>query len=658
MQTEIFQGVIEPFPSITVDYFAGIRQRTEAFFISHCHTDHIKGVDSNEFRQLLNDKPTAKIYCTLVTAQLLVKRNKDLAHLAPHFVYVTEGEWMTVMLDSSTLNVLTIPAHHCLGSVMFLFEDSISSALYTGDFRYTEARHREEMRGFLSSSSRPSLDHLYLDTTFYTPREPLFHSLPSRAQSEAAVIQLVKEWRSSHPAGKVHIDVTVGWENIFIAVAESFDCDVVVTDEHYEEYKDINDVIFHLVKESVSKSCDWLHVNKTNKECTLCVGKVMKIRPSVQWMKHNARVDEASITYNKTGDEWYVTHSMHSSYKEIQQFIQLVGADKVHAIAVPDGMTNEEMKAEMRKCWKSTGVSTGVSTVNNGASVSAIRQPDKKPSVARAETDSDGGEVSTESDDVPMGDYPSPLKDPPPQDKESPITMSPPSLVDLASSLEGLDVSPQKKRPRVKRCTKKRNNRQTFDSIDSGNSSQEDEVLVKRKRRQIRVDISSENDVGSVIDALGKPSTLGSSRDVESFDSRFEDMLYADILKAEQFTKDRATPPSSLDVSLELSTDPPPMREAVVEGVEENNTEQQDLLYDSCEDMFFNMEHVKTPEPGTIRPHNMQVNDSQLDWMFDSPPGNSNWVPSTTSASLANTSTAEARPTREDVYKIFNDSDS
>ena len=40
MPTEIFQGIIQPFPSITVDYFAGLRQSTEAFFLSHCHTDH------------------------------------------------------------------------------------------------------------------------------------------------------------------------------------------------------------------------------------------------------------------------------------------------------------------------------------------------------------------------------------------------------------------------------------------------------------------------------------------------------------------------------------------------------------------------------------------------------------------------------------------
>ena len=42
------------------------------------------------------------------------------------------------------------------------------------------------------------------------------------------------------------------------------------------------------------------------------------------------------------------------------------------------------------------------------------------------------------------------------------------------------------------------------------------------KRRQIKIDIhATEDDVGSFIDALGKPEALqGSSRDVESFDSR------------------------------------------------------------------------------------------------------------------------------------------
>lgn len=664
MPTEIFQGIIQPFPSITVDYFAGLRHCVEAFFLSHCHTDHIKGVHSDEFKQLLNERPGAKIYCTLVTAQLLLKRNKDLDHLTPHFVHVTEGEWMTVLLGNSSLNVRTIPAHHCLGSVMFLFEDSTSSALYTGDFRYNETSHREEMKAHLSSSSRASVNHLYLDTTFYTPREPLFHSFPSRRESELAVIDLVKQWRSSNPAGKVHIDVTVGWENIFKAVSEFFDCDVVITEEHCEEYEDIKDVIFYLVKESLSKASDWLHVNKTNKACTLCEGpdRVMKIRPSVQWLKHNKRPDESSLVYNKSGDEWYVTHSMHSSYNELQQFIQLVDAEKVHAIALPHGVKDEEMRWEMRRCWKSTTVNkttdlnnkttdlnNKTTDLNNKVKSAASNNRAAAPKV---ESESEGGMVSSESDDIPMGDYPTPLKDRSVQEKafESPIT--PPSLMELASSLEGLDVSPQK-RHRVKRCTKKRTNRQIFDR-DSGNSSQEEDTK-KRKRRQIKIDInSSENDVGSFIDALGKPEALqGSSRDVESFDSRFEDMLYADILKAEQFTKEGATPPSSLEVSLELATEQPQIK---VEHAADN-TEQMDLLYDSCDDMF-NMEHVKTPEV------KLQVNDAQLDWMFDSPPGNSppassSWAPTTTTTSTTSANIEAARlQSLEEVYRIFNDSDS
>lgn len=642
MPTEIFQGIIQPFPSITVDYFAGLRQSTEAFFLSHCHTDHIKGVHSDEFKQLLNERPGAKIYCTLVTAQLLLKRNKDLVHLINHFVYVTEGEWMTVLLSDSSLNVRTIPAHHCLGSVMFLFEDSASSALYTGDFRYNDTTHREDMQAHLSSSSRARVNHLYLDTTFYTPREPLFHSFPSRRESERAVIDLVKQWRASNPAGKVHIDVTVGWENIFKAVAEFFDCDVVATEDHYGEYEDIKEVVFYLVKESASKASNWLHVNKTNKDCVLCKGpdRVMKIRPSVQWLKHNKRVDASSIVYNKSGDEWYVTHSMHSSYSELQQFVQLVGAEKVHAIAVPHGVKDEEMRGEMRRCWRTDiNNSEAVTTSNNNAAAAT----------PKVDSESEGGMVSSESDDVPMGDYPTPLKDKSAQEKafESPITISPPSLMDLASSLEGLDVSPQK-RPRVKRCTKKRTNRQIFDR-DSGNSSQEEDNKVKR--RQIKIDIhATEDDVGSFIDALGKPEALqGSSRDVESFDSRFEDMLYADILKAEQFTKEGATPPSSLEVSLELTTELPQVRV-------EHAAEQVDLLYDSCDDMF-NMEQVKAPE-------RVKVNDAQLDWMFDSPPGYSppastSWAHTTTTTSTTNASIEAARlQSLDEVYRIFHDSDS
>lgn len=46
-------------------------------------------------------------------------------------------EATTVLIDGNEkkLSVTTVPAGHCPGSVMFLFEQNDKKILYTGDFR-------------------------------------------------------------------------------------------------------------------------------------------------------------------------------------------------------------------------------------------------------------------------------------------------------------------------------------------------------------------------------------------------------------------------------------------------------------------------------------------------------------------------------------------
>ncbi|XP_064417980.1 protein artemis-like [Latimeria chalumnae] len=72
--------------------------------------------------------------------------------------------------------VTLLPAGHCPGSVMFLFEGSNGTVLYTGDFRL--AKGEAARMELLHSGDRvKDIQSVYLDTTFCDPK---FYQIPSR----------------------------------------------------------------------------------------------------------------------------------------------------------------------------------------------------------------------------------------------------------------------------------------------------------------------------------------------------------------------------------------------------------------------------------------------------------------------------------------------
>lgn len=82
------------------------------YFLTHCHTDHTKNLDSKWTR--------SRIYCSRLTKNLLV----DLKNVDKDIIVDLELNTTHVMnidLDE-TFNVTLIDANHCPGAVMFLFE--------------------------------------------------------------------------------------------------------------------------------------------------------------------------------------------------------------------------------------------------------------------------------------------------------------------------------------------------------------------------------------------------------------------------------------------------------------------------------------------------------------------------------------------------------
>lgn len=342
MVADVFQGKIDGFPEISVDYFLDSRLPCSSFFLSHCHTDHIKGIDSQDFKARVQ-KHNLKIYCTEITANLVLRRSK-LDYLKSSFVYLVPNESFIIDISqNNTINVTLLDANHCPGSVMFIFSKENVTALYTGDFRVTNDYDIQSKLNGLHVNS------LYVDTTFFSPKVQAFREFPSREESQDAVIRFLTREKEKNDTVEVHIDITPGWENIFISVSNHFDCDIEAPVAFHDQYRDIESIVFYL-----SHQKSWVHVNQTNSVCGLCNDQTLKLRPSIQWKLHNNMMNSNAMIVARAGTEnaWYVTHSMHCSYSECCKFIELVAADKVFPIATPTKMSNVEILGLLKKYWK------------------------------------------------------------------------------------------------------------------------------------------------------------------------------------------------------------------------------------------------------------------------------------------------------------------
>ncbi|EAQ89357.1 hypothetical protein CHGG_05976 [Chaetomium globosum CBS 148.51] len=119
---------IMPGFSICVDAFRyGAVEGCQAYFLSHFHSDHYIGLTANWTH--------GPIYCSKVTGSLVKSQLKTAAK----YVVELEFEKTVPVPDTNGVMVTMIPANHCPGSSLFLFEKTTGGrtqrVLHCGDFR-------------------------------------------------------------------------------------------------------------------------------------------------------------------------------------------------------------------------------------------------------------------------------------------------------------------------------------------------------------------------------------------------------------------------------------------------------------------------------------------------------------------------------------------
>lgn len=164
---------------ICVDAFRyGAVQGCNAYFLSHFHSDHYIGLTASWCH--------GPIYCSKVTGNLVKQQLK----VDSKWVVILEFEGIVEVPNTHGVNVTMIPANHCPGSSLFLFEKVVGKGpkpkvqriLHCGDFRACPAHveHPQLMPDIVDSitgkTRQQKIDVCYLDTTYLNPR----YSFPSQ----------------------------------------------------------------------------------------------------------------------------------------------------------------------------------------------------------------------------------------------------------------------------------------------------------------------------------------------------------------------------------------------------------------------------------------------------------------------------------------------
>ncbi|XP_010499219.1 PREDICTED: 5' exonuclease Apollo-like [Camelina sativa] len=325
------------------------RNGSQAYFLTHMHSDHTRG--------LSGDWSQAPLYCSRTTASLFPSRfpGFDLSLLR----VVPLSSWTSLSLRSPSsgstvrLHFMAIDAHHCPGSVMFLFRGDFGCFLYTGDFRWDADAADEARNTLVDAINESPVDILYLDNTYCNP----IYSFPSRQVAANLVADII----AAHPSHDIIIAVdSLGKEDLLVHVSRILNIKIWVWPErlrtmHLLGFQDIftTDTSLTRVRAVPRYSFSIRTLEGLNTMCP-----TIGIMPSgLPWVKRPFKGDDKlsgsfltasmknetisaqkelqAAAVHKFHDYMYSVHySDHSCYEEIAEFIKLVRPKSMKGIVV------------------------------------------------------------------------------------------------------------------------------------------------------------------------------------------------------------------------------------------------------------------------------------------------------------------------------------
>ncbi|XP_052065588.1 protein artemis-like [Mytilus californianus] len=323
-----FCGQMREYRNLSIDRFDGRNLKSKCFFLSHIHEDHTVGLDRPTFLEMLQSSSDVYLYCSEVTKLLLLEKAK-YSNLEHHVrvLHIDVPTNVSIPQQGSckidTVQVTLLHASHCPGSVMFLFEGSEGTCLYTGDFRWDSQQISNMSALHDKNGSVKLINSLYIDTTFCHESSVY---IPSRQDSANAVYNLVKEWIGKGPNYVVHFTARTqyGHEHLMKDVSIKTGYKVYVSKEKCEIYKKIpglEDIFTSDPSETPVHACkgkwpsDSAPWGKPSADL-----KVMVILPSTMYFTMLRNFDLSHIVIKK-GFLNRVCYSFHSSYTEVKDLV-------------------------------------------------------------------------------------------------------------------------------------------------------------------------------------------------------------------------------------------------------------------------------------------------------------------------------------------------
>lgn len=301
-------GKVIPGTPIAVDFWK-TRECPNArlFFLTHLHGDHIVGLSSSWQH---------RIYCSEVTGRLLVERyDIDASLISPleagcsHILYVDSDQ-------IEQMSVTVIDAHHCPGSVMFLFEGYFGKILYTGDFRFDSEMKDDPMMGNLLHA-----DTLYLDNTYNSPK----CVFPSREESFKQMMEIIQ----SHEDFHIKIGLrNLGKEDLLVKIAVDLNEWIKVPPSFFQlaELLDLPDVFITGETDARIKvvpfySISNKNIERWNKEC-----------PTIALLPTSLYTGLEMSPFCNQENVYIVPYSDHSSFDELIEFVKLIKPGCIYPI--------------------------------------------------------------------------------------------------------------------------------------------------------------------------------------------------------------------------------------------------------------------------------------------------------------------------------------
>ena len=294
--------------NIRIDNFQFMRNDLTqyCFFLSHCHEDHIMGLNSSW--------NYGKIYASQMSKALICDR---FPHLKAHVIGLEMNEEHWIFLDEEKkegVSVVLLDACHCPGAVMFLIKGKMGTVLHTGDFRFHSSMLQNKLlcpegrRNLDERGITVDIDYLHLDNTFANPE----YDFPSREEG----YKILKGIVNDHKDYRVFVfSYTLGKEEVFLNLADDFQSFIVVDEDRMRKIKTMNlrPEVF-----TTDPSKGWIHVKNVQSLKTLDIEECNEEEPTIFII-----LTGWNDKYNRNLPFYFkVPYSSHSNFREIERFVK------------------------------------------------------------------------------------------------------------------------------------------------------------------------------------------------------------------------------------------------------------------------------------------------------------------------------------------------